>query len=64
MKFFNGIDDLETEKEEIYNLPALPARDTLMMFICDEIKKKGQSRCNESDDMTPTSQYVEKGQWI
>lgn len=64
MKFFNGIDDLESEKEEIYDLPALPARDTLMMFICDEIKKKGQSRYNKANHLTPTNQYEEEGQWI
>jgi hypothetical protein len=33
MKFFDGIDDLESETEDIYSLPALPARDTLMLFI-------------------------------
>jgi hypothetical protein len=53
MKFFDGIDDLETEKVEIYDLPPLPARDTLMLFICDEIKKKATP--------PPSS---EDGQWI
>lgn len=53
MKFFDGISDLETEKELVYDLPPLSGEETLLLFV-HKVKK----------DLPPTTPDAEEGQWI
>lgn len=53
MKFFDGIDDLETEKEQVYDLPPLSGEETLLLFV-HKVKK----------GTPPTTPDPEEGQSI